>query len=110
MTYHQVFSEDSADYHEHLPGIWVAKEYTDGALTRLGGGFVKWTQEQTMHSPHRHDEVIVVLEGAHHTETQDGDFTALPGDVIVVRGGTNAVHSSAPGTKTSYVLALDSEI
>ncbi|MFT4220657.1 MAG: hypothetical protein QM611_09085 [Microbacterium sp.] len=110
MTFHQVHSESAADYHEYLSGIWVAKEYSNGGMTRLGGGFVKWTEEQTMHSAHKHDEVIVVLEGAQHTETQDGAFIAYPGDVIVVRGGTNAVHYSEPGTKTSYVLALDSEI
>ncbi|MFT4213927.1 MAG: hypothetical protein QM622_04025 [Microbacterium sp.] len=106
--FHQLFRESEAEYRPtEFPGIVSTTSVTDGGMTSLGGGFVKWIEDGAEISEvHQHDEVIIVLEGETKISTPDGQVTIGKGGSIIVRNGTPAVHTATAGTTTFYVILL----
>lgn len=104
MQFHQLINpETMSEYVDMLPGAVISRSITDGGLTDLEGGHVKWVEDAPMHGLLGYDEIIYVEHGEVEMSTQDGSFVARAGDSFVLKAGADAHYFAKAGTQVFFI-------
>lgn len=101
----RLLTEQDVAYTDLVPGLQLARAITEAGTTKLGGGYMKFTEDSEFGGwTLKYDEVLFVQSGELEVSEESGTVVAKPGEAILIPNGTTVTYRGKAGTVGFFVL------
>ena len=101
----KLLTDHDLPFSELVPGMELARSITHAGTTRLGGGYMKFTEDAEFPDwTLKYDEVLFVQEGELEVVSEGNSVKASAGEAILIPDGVKVTYRGRAGTVGFFVL------
>jgi ethanolamine utilization protein EutQ (cupin superfamily) len=101
----KLLTEGDVGYEDLVPGLQLARAITAAGTTRLGGGYLRFTEDAEFAGwTLQYDEVLFVQAGELEVQGEEGSVRARAGEAILIPNGARVTYRGRAGTRGFFVL------
>lgn len=101
----KVLTDHDLPFSQLVPGMELARSITHAGTTKLGGGYMKFTEDSEFPDwTLKYDEVLFVQDGELEVVSSGGSARARAGEAILIPEGEKVTYRGKAGTVGFFVL------
>jgi ethanolamine utilization protein EutQ (cupin superfamily) len=101
----KLLTDHDLPFSELVPGMQLARSITNAGTTKLGGGYMKFTEDAEFPDwTLKYDEVLFVQEGELEVVSDGNSVKARAGESILIADGAKVTYRGRAGTVGFFVL------